>query len=221
MVREEASSLTTCIRDYSAIPTAWTAFALIGRWSLGRTLDAADSHASRRWRSRHCASADMADCVPIALPYVTFCITLHRNTIMLAYLLPIVRHLDPDATVGTFSPSGCRMATEWTTSHASKHQSTLYMHVFSCTSARSPLHVHDEHFSRKKTCLLPKSHEAQLESSNAISSPPSSQILEYHGQETTSVQSLRHVRETVYTPVCRIATCPPPSTAASLPCRTT
>jgi len=68
------------------------------------------------------------------------------------------------------------MAHRVTTSHFPCVKSILYMHVFSCTSARPSLRIHDEHFlTEKPACDQEPSHELQLNPSNAIGSPTTSQ----------------------------------------------
>lgn len=136
----------------------------------------------------------------------------------------IIRHHDLDTTCLSVlaisstlgMPNGSSLATacQSPSRTASKH---------TCTSshaphASSPLRTHDEHFSNKN--LLAISSPASITrisaaSSNAILEDQLAYMASYITTTTlpsttsTSVQSLRHVSNTVYTPACRIAMCPP------------
>jgi hypothetical protein len=171
-VGNEASFLTPSTCDCSAIPTAWTALICIGRWSLGDTQNGAFAQASCRWRSKHCASADMADDVPIASPSVTSRMTFPRNT-MLAHHCQTSRSRCDCRHMPSVPCSGCRMVHRVTTSNfpCIKAYCSLYMHVFSCISARPSLRIHDEHFLTGKPACYQASHELQLNPFNAIGSP--------------------------------------------------
>jgi hypothetical protein len=110
------------------------------------------------------------------------------------------RHLPP------VSCSGCRMAHRMSTSYAVTVR-TVHARPIMHLHARSSLRAHDEHSLEEILLATSSSPSVPRTSAESFQRHQLARIIEnYFGTIASACQ---------YTPACRIATCPPPSTTAS------